>query len=66
MKMLLINFFLVVKMHFHSRDGNVSSEVLGDDTLYDCGVGEDLVMVDVGVSSEYSEQTSSFLRGNYA
>ena len=40
---------LLVKIHFHSRDGNVSSEVLGDDTLYDCGVGEGLVMVDVGV-----------------
>ena len=50
MKMLLI-IFLFVKIHFHSRDGNVSSDVLGDDTLYDCGVGEGLVMVDVGVST---------------
>ena len=24
------NFFFSVKIHFHSRDGNVSSEVLGD------------------------------------
>ena len=51
MKMLLINFYLLVKIHFHSCDGNVSSEVLGDDTLYDCGIGEGLVMVDVGVST---------------
>ena len=42
---------LLVKIHFHSRDGNVSSEVLGDDTLYDCGVGKGIVMVDVSVST---------------
>ena len=36
--MLLIKKNVLVKIHFHSRDGNVSSEVLGDDMLYDCGV----------------------------